>query len=207
MKQLKTIFLLFILFFCAFAFADQPLSAVGQLTELLNQFTTFKANFTQKTVDMNQETLQYSSGVVMIERPGRFRWETLKPAHQIVITNGKKLWMYDVELQQVTEQSIANNPMNPATLLSGDADQLVRQFFVRMIPHGNIFNFQLIPKKSNQQFKSIGLAFSHEKLISMRITNHMQQTTIFDFSRIALNKHLSSSLFEFVPPRGVDVLQ
>ena len=207
MKYLKNIFLSSLLFFCVSIFADTPISASGQLVELLNQFTTFKANFTQKTVDMNQETLQYSSVIVMIERPGRFRWETLKPAHQIVITNGKKLWMYDVGLQQATEQSIANNPMSPAKLLSGDANRLLQQFSVRMIPHNNILNFQLIPKKHNRQFKMIGLAFSHEKLISMRIKNNMQQTTIFDFSRIVLNKQLPSSLFEFTAPRGVDVLQ
>lgn len=207
MKQLKILFLLFTLFFCVSIFADTPMSAAGKLSELLNQFSTFQSNFMQKTVNLNQETLQYSSGIVMIERPGCFRWETLKPAHQIVITNGKKLWIYDVGLQQVTEQSIANNSMSPAKLLSGDADQLLQQFFVRMIPHGNILNFQLIPKKHNRQFKMIGLTFSHEKLISMQIENNMQQTTIFDFSRIVLNKRLSSSLFEFTAPRGVDVLQ
>lgn len=206
MKYFKFTFL-FLLFFSSVIFANSQQTAANKLSELLDQFTTFQSDFTQKTTDIQQQTLQRSNGLVMIERPGCFRWETKNPSHQIVITNGKKLWVYDVDLKQATEQSIANSTMNPAKLLSGNIDDLLNQFTVRMIPHKNIVVFQLIPKQPNQQFQSIAMAFSHDKLTSMQIENNMQQTTVFDFADIKLNTYFPSSLFEFTAPSGVNVMQ
>lgn len=189
------------------ALAQAPVSAGAKLGELLNQFTTIEANFTQVTTDTQQQVLQRSHGRMMMERPGHFRWETQSPSHQVVITNGKKLWVYDVDLKQATEQSIADSPINPAKLLSGNIENLLKQFTVHMIPHRNMVIFQLIPKKSNQQFRSVAMAFTHDKLQSMQIENNAEQTTTFDFEDVKLNAHLSPDLFEFKAASGVDVLQ
>ena len=194
------------LFLCHTILAD-TLSSADQLTRLLDQFTTLQAQFTQTTTDLNQNVLQMSRGNVMLERPGRFRWDTLQPSHQIVITNGNVLWIYDVDLKQATKQSIENMPMNPAKLLSGHVATLLKQFSIHMIPHQNIMVFQLIPKKPNRAFRSIALAFSHEKLQSMQIENTMEQTTRFNFSNVRLNDSLPASAFYFIVPSGVNVLQ
>src|SRR3990167_1363509 len=188
MRHIK--FMLIInLFLCHTILAD-TLSSADQLTRLLDQFTTLQAQFTQTTTDLNQNVLQMSRGNVMLERPGRFRWDTLQPSHQIVITNGNVLWIYDVDLKQATKQSIENMPMNPAKLLSGHVATLLKQFSIHMIPHQNIMVFQLIPKKPNRAFRSIALAFSHEKLQSRQIENTMEQTTRFNFSNVRLNDSL-----------------
>lgn len=207
MRQIKTIFLLFILFSCAPIFASIQQSAAEKLSDLLNQFTTFQAQFTQETTNAQQQILERSSGVMMMERPNRFRFETNNPTHQIVLTDGHNLWVYDVDLQQATKQSISNSPINPAQLLSGNVNHLLKQFHVHMILHHTILVFELIPRKPNQAFRSIAMAFSHEKLQRMQIENNLEQTTVFDFSHIKLNAHLSPSLFEFKAPSGVDVLR
>ena len=118
MKHPKYLILITLLF-CTSILADTQLSSAVQLTRLLNQFTTLKANFTQKTVDINNQVLQKSNGNVMLQRPGHFRWETLAPSHQIVTTNGNTLWVYDVDLKQATKESLKHIPVNPAKLLSG----------------------------------------------------------------------------------------
>lgn len=207
MNYMKRSILFLTLFICTAVFAQAPVSASAKLDGLLNQFTTFEANFTQVTTDIQQQIMQRSNGRMMMERPGHFRWETQSPSHQIVITNGKKLWVYDVDLKQATEQSTANSPINPAKLLSGNTDALLQQFSVHMIPHRNIVVFQLIPKQSNQQFRSAAMVFMHDKLHSMQIENNAEQTTVFHFTDVKLNAHLSPNLFEFKAPSGVDVLQ
>ncbi|MCX7125265.1 MAG: outer membrane lipoprotein chaperone LolA [Gammaproteobacteria bacterium] len=205
MKYFKYL-ILTTLFFCSSIFADTQLSSAVQLTRLLNQFTTLKANFTQKTVDINNQVLQTSNGNVMLQRPGHFRWETLQPSHQIVTTNGNTIWVYDVDLKQATKESLKHIPVNPAKLLSGHVAVLLKQFTIHLIPHQNIMVFQLIPKKPNKEFCSLALAFSHEKLISMQIENSLKETTTFDFSDLELNTSLSPTVFEFSAPAGVDVL-
>jgi outer membrane lipoprotein carrier protein len=207
MKYLKRSVVLLTLLICTSIFAQTPISATEKLGELLNQFTTFEANFTQTTTDTQQHIVQRSHGRMMMDRPGHFRWETQSPSHQIIITNGKKLWVYDVDLKQATEQSVANSPVNPAKLLSGNTAELLQQFTVHLVPHRSLTVFQLIPKKANQQFRSVAMVFSHNQLQQMQIENNAEQTTTFNFSDIKLNAHLSPELFEFKAGAGVDVLR
>ena len=158
-------------------------------------------------MNAQQQILQKSNGYVMLKRPGQFRWETKKPMHQVIITNGKKLWVYDFDLKQATEQSVEHDQMNPAKFLSGNVHDMLEQFNVVMIPHHGILVFQLTPKKLNQSFRTIGIAFRYEKLISMQIQENSEQSTRFDFFDSKLNPHLPDSLFEFTAPAGVDVLR
>lgn len=214
MKTMRYFFNLFpyfvvmaICFLSSCIYANTQASAAMQLSRLLNTFTTFQAQFTQETRDANQQLLQKSRGTVQLMRPGNFRWETQKPSHQIVITNGKTLWIYDVDLQEVSVQSVDKGPMTPAQLLSTHVNALLKKFIVREIPTKNAQVFHLIPKKLNQQFRSVSIAFVSDKLHSMQIQNNLAQTTEFVFSHSVVNAHLSSTLFNFKAPKGVDVLQ
>src|SRR3990167_4745124 len=147
-KHIKsTILFFFIIFISDTIFAATQLSAIAKLSGLLNQFTTFQAQFKQKTTDVENNVLQESEGRMMLVRPGRFRFETHNPTHQIVITDGKTLWVYDVDLKQATKQTIQHSAINPAKLLSGDTNTLLKQFTVHMILHRDVLVFQLIPKK------------------------------------------------------------
>lgn len=205
MNKVKHI-LFFILFFSVTSYAATMHSAAEQLANLLNHFTTLQAQFAQTTRDAQGNLMQKSTGTVMIARPGRFRFETVKPMHQIVITNGKVLWVYDVALKQATQQPIAQSQVNPARILSGHVETLLQQFTVHAIPHQSVVVFQLIPKKSNQQFHSVEMIFTHDVLSSMHIESSAGQTTQFDFSNVKLNARLSPSLFEFKAPKGVNTL-
>lgn len=180
-------------------------SSAEQLSHLLNNFTTYQANFSQVTEDAHQQLMQRSSGIMMIMRPNHFRWETKKPEHQIVITDGKTMWIYDVDLQQVTKQSIQNSPVNPAKLLSGNVNELVQQFNVSDIRDGHFFI--LTPKKPNPDFKSITIIFHNQKLICMKIVSSMNQTSIFNFTNIVINAHLSPTTFQLKTSKNVDILK
>lgn len=207
MKQFKFTFLFFLILFSAPILAVQQQTAALELTQLLNGFSTFQAQFTQTTTNVQHQVLQQSNGTMMLMRPGRFRWETQNPTHQVVITDGKTLWIYDVDLKQATKQSIQNSPINPAKLLSGDVSTLMKQFDVHMIPHQNALVFQLIPKKPVREFRSVAIAFKNHELHSMQIQNTMEQTNTFTFSNVKVNKSLSPNLFKFTAPQGVDVMQ
>ena len=206
MSYLKSYLILFFLI-PATVFAKTQLNSAAELATLLNQFTTLQTHFTQKTLNAQQIVLQTSSGTMLLKRPGHFRWETLSPSHQIVITDGNTVWIYDVDLQQATTQSLKNMPISPAKLLSGNVNALLKAFSVHAVSHQDITTFQLKPLKKNNAFDSVLLIFSHNQLISMQIKNNMNQTTVFNFSHIVLNPNLSSSLFQFRAPTDVDVLR
>lgn len=201
-------FLLVILLLCSTQlFAARNAMPADQLAELLNSFTTLEANFSAVTVSSSQQVLQKSTGVMMLLKPNYFRFETQMPTHQIIITDGKVLWVYDVDLKQATKQTLQNMPINPAKILSGDVSQLIKKFDVLLIPHQNILVFQLIPKKRTQAFRSVQFVFRHDELESMQIHVPTGQVSTFTFSHLVMNPRLSKALFRFAPPEGVDVLQ
>lgn len=205
MKKTTQFFaMLFIFLFPQIMLAYTSATALAQY---LNHFTTFQATFNQHTFGHHHEMLQNSQGTVALIRPGRFRWDTHSPSHQIVVTNGKLLWIYDIDLKQVTKQSLAQSGVDPAQLLSGRVHYLLAQFNVHILKKTNqSIAFQLIPKKNSQQFKSVVMIFENKKLSELDVMNSLNQTTIFKFSNIILNAPLNANLFNFKIPQGVDEL-
>jgi len=191
--------------FFGFAYAD---NAVDQLSQRLKEFKTYQAKFNQMTLSNSGGVAQKSSGTVSIMPPGRFRWETLKPNHQLLVTDGKTLWVYDADLSQATEQPLNKNAkVNPASLLSGSIADLEKNFVVTETTKDQISQFSLIPRTSNLNFHSIKMSFEGQNLVEMQVVNNLGETTYFKFSHIILNKPMSPSDFKFEAPEGVEVVK
>lgn len=200
---MKKIIMLILCFFTSIAFAS--VTPAMQLASQLNSFKTLSANFSEITTDASQQILQKSAGVMMISKPNYFRFETQSPTHQIIITNGKTLWVYDVDLMQATKQKIQNMPANPAKILSGNVSVLLKQFSVRLLSNKNNETFQLMPKKP-EQFRSVTIVFDHGVLKSMQVQSNLGQASVFTFTNVKRNPSLPSTLFHFHAPTGVDIL-
>lgn len=182
--------------------------ALTELTSRLASFSTYQADFSQKTLDEQGRLLQSASGRVKIKRPGQFRWHVLKPSQQLLITNGKIFWLYDVDLAQATQQSLSKKVgMDPALLLSGSTQKIAANFNVVGLLEGkDSTNFLLTPKDRDYGFRKMILTFQEKKLKKMIVENNLSQTSIFNFSRIELNQPLSDDLFNFSVPDGVDLV-
>lgn len=174
------------------------------LENSLGHYTTYQANFTQVNIDSKNHAGQKSQGRVFMLRPGRFRWETTHPYEQTVIANGDKLWVYDVDLKQATQQSLAKRGFNPAQLLTEPVADLTQKFTVTQENGGW---FKLVPNKPDRGFKAAYLQFQNNQLTGLKIINQLNQTNVFSFSQIRVNSNLSPALFNFKPPAGVQVLK
>lgn len=183
-------------------------NALTELTGRLASFSTYQADFSQKTLDEQDQLLQSASGRVKIKRPGQFRWHVLKPSQQLLITNGKIFWLYDVDLAQATQQSLSQKVgMDPALLLSGSTEKIAANFNVTGLLEGrDSTSFLLTPKNPDYGFKKVILTFQEKKLIKMIVENNLSQTSIFNFTQIQLNQPLSDDLFNFSPPEGIDLV-
>ncbi|HYF97343.1 MAG TPA: outer membrane lipoprotein chaperone LolA [Coxiellaceae bacterium] len=182
-------------------------SPAAELSQLLNNLNEFSADFSQKTYNSRHKLLQKSEGRLALLRPGNFRWETLTPMHQLLMTNGKTLWIYDVDLEQVTQQKLSNQgALNPAQLLSGSISSLEQQFIVSEEIHSHYQVFKLIPKVKEASVSWIGLYFKNQQLVEMQFANELGEINDFEFSHIQNQLNLKPQDFTFVPPPGVDVL-
>jgi outer membrane lipoprotein carrier protein len=193
------------------AMAVSPLlaeaGAIDQLHQFLQSTRTLKAEFAQTVIARNGRKPQLSSGVVAISRPGKLRWEILKPYPQLVVGDGEKIWIYDQELQQVTVrkagQAIGGSP---ATLLSGNND-LEKNFNLKEAGDAEGLNWvEATPKSGDSGFEKVRLGFAGSDLKAMELQDSFGQTTVIRFSKLERNPALPASSFKFTPPAGVDVV-
>lgn len=208
MKRIKIFLACGLLLASTLSFAEQQSSEIAtKLDQLLQKTSTFQASFTQTTISENNSIVQKSSGTVQFQRPGKFRWETLKPTHQVIVTNNQWLWIYDIDLKQVTKRQVNRDMLTPARVLSSDSTALLKRFKVEMGQSAGRVKFILLAKSKKANFKEVIIFFVNDTLTGLSVINQIGQTNNFHFSDVKTNQPLNASLFDFTPPAGVDVLR
>jgi outer membrane lipoprotein carrier protein len=201
MKSILRNSLLLLSLFGASAQADPT----EDLSRLLQPLAAISGNFQQTLKDERGEVLQKSSGNFSVQRPGKLRWQTGEPFAQLLVTNNKKLWLYDPDLEQVTIRPVDNRlKETPALLLGGKVEEIRGSFDVSAKKGA----YHLTPKRASAPFKSMQIRFAKNGLPSnMTVRDGMGQTTEIRFSGMQANPKLSAGLFNFKPPAGTDVVK
>lgn len=196
---------LFLSFLWAFnGFADATSEA---LQAKLNAIRTMSASFNQ-VVNAKKREISRSSGTMALLRPGHFRWQTKKPMEQLVVADGDHLWIYDVDLEQVTVRKQEKGIGGTAALfLSGYDDTVARDFDVTRQQEGNNDYFDLHAKSNKANFQRVKLIFVGNELHGLELFDQLGQRTVVTLSNIKNNPKLASTLFQFKPPKGVDVVR
>ncbi len=181
--------------------------AIDKLHRFLDTTRTLRADFTQTVMARNGRQGQVSSGVMMLSRPGKFRWQIDKPYYQLLVGDGEKVWIHDPDLRQVTvrKASVALGG-TPAALLSGEG-VLEANFSLREAgERGGLEWVEATPKASESGFEKVLLGFSGNELRAMDLLDSLGQTTSLIFAQVDRNLRLASSLFRFTPPANTDVI-
>ena len=193
------------LLFAVFPASADP--ATEQLNAQLANMHSFKTNFTQTISDEKGELLQEASGELIIQRPRKLYWSTQQPYQHLVVTDGKVLWVYDIDLEQVSQQPFSDElDQAPALLLSGEIEQISQHYIVSTSMVGNALRFELLPKKPGSVFQRMTIDFKNKTLLAMSLTDNFGQLTDITFSELELNPQIDPGLFNFSPPEGLDVI-
>lgn len=201
-RHVGTVFL-FVLSWVQYAYGGDVSDA---LQDKLNSIHTMSASFNQ-VVHANKREVSHSSGTMALLRPGHFRWQTTNPMAQLVLADGQHLWVYDVDLEQVTVKKQDRGLGKTAALfLSGYTDNLARDFDVTSYTKGNQLYFDLHSKSKKANFKRVQLVFVGHELRGIELYDELGQHTVVLFSHVKNNPTLASALFKFKIPKGVDVV-
>lgn len=181
----------------------------ASLQDYLGQVKSLRADFTQTVKGSSKPATQVTHGKLFVKSPDRFRLEYLKPYKQTYVADGKRLWSYDADLEQVTVKSqktlLANSP---AMVLSNPA-VLDKVYQVKSGgQHDGMDWFVLTPKSKNSDsgFESVSLAFVDKRLKIFEMQDSFGQVTRLNFETMQYNSEISSETFTFTPPQGVDVI-
>ena len=178
-----------------------------RLDRFFEKVTTFKASFTQAVLDENLLALEETNGLLWIARPGRFRWDYESVHAQTIVADGQVLWVYDVELEQVTRrQQESAIGQTPAVLLSSGR-QYRKDYNVTILgSQGAFFWISLVPLSSDGGFAEFQLGFEGETLRLIQLLDELNQITRVTLADVVENETIPDSVFHFVPPSGVDVI-
>jgi outer membrane lipoprotein carrier protein len=173
---------------------------------LQNKSTTINANFTQTVFGMKKNRI--SSGVIEIKRPNKFRWE-YTAGGQILISDGKTIYIYDKPLAQVTERKLSKAlGKSPALLLAGGND-IKQDYIVTNLPDSNGLEWvNLTPKiaSDNNGFKSVQIGFKNNTLAQMNFVDSFDTKTVITFSNVKMGQSLNEADFNFKPTAGIDIV-
>jgi outer membrane lipoprotein carrier protein len=195
---------LFVLLFTGMA---AQAAATQDLQRFFNKVQRYSARFDQVTLDEAMNPIQESSGNLLIERPGKFRWNYTAPYEQLIVGDGKQVWVYDVELKQAAVRRMEGAlGATPAILLSGKG-ALEGIFVIKDLGHqGELDWVQLTPKKNDGGFEKIRIGFEKGKIRTLEMIDGFGQTTRVTLRDAKENIQISADKFNFKPPAGVDVI-
>jgi outer membrane lipoprotein carrier protein len=183
--------------------SDQP---IKKLQAFLKSSKSLTADFKQVLINEAGSPYQSSSGLFYLQRPGKFRWDYLKPFQQQIVSTSGKVWFYDADLEQVTVKTLDESVgSTPALLLSGEISLEDNFIMENQGAEGDLLWIRLLPKNKESSFKYIVIGLNKGVLGGMELSDNFGQLTRIYFSNVVLNPPIKPSVFEFKAPAGADV--
>jgi outer membrane lipoprotein carrier protein len=194
--------------------AAAPAAAPATATALeryLDGLTTWSAKFRQTVTDARGRKVGEGSGLFVVVRPGRFRWESapagVNGAAQLLVADGRNLWFYDRDLEQATVKPLSQAmPQSPAMLLAGGAG-LNEAFDVRSDGrHDDLDWVVVMPRDKASDFREARFGFRDRELLRLEIVDKLGQRSILLFTDVQRNPVVDPAQVRFQPPMGTDVI-
>jgi len=180
--------------------------AVDTLREFVRDVKTGRANFTQTISAPDGARKKTSTGSFEFSRPNRFRFAYSKPFEQLIVSDGQKVWLHDIDLNQVSvrllDQALG---ATPAALLAGG--NLERDFELSALPSRDGLDWvRAIPRAKDGSVAQVRVGFRGKDLAALEIDDAFGQRSVLQFSAVQQGVTLPAERFRFVPPPGVDVI-
>ena len=185
---------------------DNFLREVGSARAEFRQVVTSPARSGEATP--RQRT---SSGRFEFLRPDRFRFVYAKPFEQSIVADGQKLWLHDVDLNQVTVRAQKDAlGSTPAALIAsgGDSSALRSAFELKALPEKDGLQWvEAVPRAKDGQLRSVRIGLRGPQLAVLDIEDGLGQRSQLTFTQWQANPGLNAADFRFEPPAGADLIR
>ncbi len=199
---------------CALASSWAWADGLSSLESFVRTAKAGTAQFTQ-TVTSPAKTgqpprVQNSGGSFSFQRPGQFKFVYTRPFAQTIVADGRTLWLYDEDLEQVTRRAQGDALAGtPAALLTSVQDMatLRQDFTLSNQPDADGLQWvQALPKSAQGQIQQLRVGFAGDTLAALEILDSFGQRSLMRFEQVQIQPSLPADSFRFQPPAGVDVL-
>lgn len=203
---------------CAFVLMSLSAQADGlqDLERFLKDVASARSSFTQVVTSPQRAgesaaRSKTSSGRFEFLRPNRFRFEYTKPFEQTIVADGETLWLFDVDLNQVTarrQQDVLGS--TPAALIAAGTDlgTLAEVFELKAAaPRDGMEWLEARPRARDGQLQTVRVGFRQGQLAVLDIEDSLGQRSVLTFTDWQGNAPLKPEQFRFQPPPGADVIR
>lgn len=175
------------------AFVEQVKSATGQFSQ------------EQSSADGAKRT---QTGDFAFQRPGKFRWQVLKPYAQLIVSDGQHVYQYDPDLDQVTERQAGQAiGASPAALLFG-AGTLDDAFDLQPRPDRDGLQWlRAVPKTPDAGFTYVDIGFFDGLPERLELLDAFGLTSRIRFTGLKANPAVVAATFQFQVPEGADLVK
>ena len=181
-------------------------AAAARMRSAIGGLASLRADFEQSVTDAKGKVLERAEGTMSLSRPGRFRWDYRVPA-QLIVSDGRTVWIHDVDLEQVTIRPAAEALQGTPAQLLLDQGDLATEFAITDGGRADGLDWcRLVPRNAGSDFREIRLALAHGELSRLQLLDRLGQTTEIRFSKVERNPRLDAGSFQFTPPPGVDIV-
>ncbi len=200
--------------------------AVASLRAFVKDVQSAQGSFVQTVTSPDGKRTRKSEGTLAFQRPDRFRFVYTKPTEQVIVGDGKKVWLYDADLNQVTVRPMTQAVgATPAALLAGGAldKDFVLSNATSDVPASSsgaasatptaqqaTSGLQWVearPRSKDGQFQSVRVGFRQGQLAELEILDSFGQRSRLTFTQFDPRAKLAADRFQFTPPKGADVLE
>jgi len=176
-------------------FSAEQQAALSKVNAYLNGIRTLKSNFVQLNPDG-----QLVQGVVMIEKPGRMRFEYQPPSPLLIVATGGQIYVKNAKLNTVNGYSLSSSPLG--ILLDTDVNLMRNQAVLGVEQSGDSLIVRA-RSSANRSQSNIALVFSwpNVELRQWMVKDNQGGMTTVALTGAEIGVPLDESLFA-VPTRA-----
>ena len=193
------------LFFTASTMAADD--ARQRLNNFFTKVSSLQGSFSQQVYSKKGKRIQNSTGLIYLNRPGKFRWVYKTPEPQTIVGDGKNIWIYDEDLEQVTIKPMSRAMSSAPIAILTRKQSPDAQFIVKPIATkaAGLDWFKLTPRKASRDFKYLEIGIDKNSMRQMIMHDQLGQRTVIQLNT-RTNVPIKGSTFYFKIPAGVDVI-
>ena len=205
---------LFLLIAAAPAAAQSLDEVVNGVEATYGKIQDLRAEFVQAAHNKSLGQDIKAEGTVYLKKGGKMRWDYKVPAAQQIVSDGKWLWVYTPELNQVNKGEAPKALAGPAGSFLAGLGRVRESFTVRFLNPANKVDAEkrpvldLTPKQPTPLMTRLVLAVDPKDYVVRQavLYDQFQNTVTMTFTKVTTNPGLPDTLFAFTPPKGAAVV-
>ncbi|MBI5887226.1 MAG: outer membrane lipoprotein chaperone LolA [Deltaproteobacteria bacterium] len=212
-------------FFAVLSMAALAADVDGIVAGLQAKYETVNslgADFTQEVFSKSAKKPFTSTGKVFFKKPGKMRWqyagenkgaeppEGAQPLQDELISDGKTVWFFQSDLNQVMERKADSSMSGISTDFLSGIGSLKKDFNVKLASSTtDAHRLELTPKQPQPNVKRIFITLDMKTgiIVKTSVEDPLGTVTEVSFRNVKLNVSVKDSFFEFGAPKGVSVIK